>query len=262
MNLFYLDSEYSNGNFYLGDIFELAVIAEKSGNVFHTFITIPTPLDSHVQFMCNITDNYLQTHGLSFKQAFASMICFINSETKEEEGPAIIMAHNGFYCDFPLLLTNCIKNKCDIAVMSKYCFIDTFAILQQAARDGTHDLPHRLSLKALSENVFGHTDISRHTAGDDATTLMMIFQHDPYRTILIDNINNNKNNRYNTNTITWHLNNKMPIPIVKLYRLARGVTSPQRLSLLLTTYVREKTAFNKANVNKIALYYFHNTSVF
>ena len=104
MNRFYLDTEYSNGNFYLGDIFDLALIAETSGHVFQTLIRIPSPLDNYVQFMCNITDKILQQEG---------------------------MTHSEFLCDFPLLLTNCIKNKCDIATMLHYRFIDTVKIIQK-----------------------------------------------------------------------------------------------------------------------------------
>ena len=44
MNRFYLDTEYSNDNYYLGDIFEIAVLSEKSGYIFHSYIKIPQPL--------------------------------------------------------------------------------------------------------------------------------------------------------------------------------------------------------------------------
>ena len=167
MNLFYFDTEYSNGNYYLGDIFEMALISERSGNMFHVLITIATPLDSYVKFLCHITDKDLQSKGISFKQAFDAMVSFINNETKEGEGPATIMAHSGYHSDFPLLLTNCIKNKCDSTSMINYCFIDTLTILRKEAEDTTRNTvfsidtlaaddsktraPVRLSLKSLSE---------------------------------------------------------------------------------------------------------------
>ena len=33
---FYLDLEFTNGNYYLSDILEIALVAEESGNTFHS----------------------------------------------------------------------------------------------------------------------------------------------------------------------------------------------------------------------------------
>ena len=275
MNLFYLDTEYSNGNFYLGDIFDLSLIAAKSGNVFHTLINIPLPLDNYIKFMCNITDSKLWREGVSFEEAYKSMIAFINFEVeeteneKEEEDIAevTIMAHNGYLADFPLLLVNCYKNKCDTTAMSNYRFVDTLQMLQKEAENETpvfsietvnnNNIPHSLSLKSLANQVLRNTDQRPlHNSYTDAQTLMQVFTHESYRSILMNNINN-KTNTYNVNVIQDYLDVKLPVSIdTMMYNLATNVESPHELTLLLSAHVREKTSMNKKSVSNIAMYYY------
>ena len=38
--MFYLDMEFTNGNYYLADILELALVAEESGYVFHSYVLV------------------------------------------------------------------------------------------------------------------------------------------------------------------------------------------------------------------------------
>ena len=40
MGKFYLDLEFTNGNFYLADILELALLSEESGYAFHSYVKI------------------------------------------------------------------------------------------------------------------------------------------------------------------------------------------------------------------------------
>ena len=246
MSLFYLDTEFSNGNFYLGDIFEIAVISERSGNAFHTLIKIPTRLDSYVKFICSITDNVLQREGITFKQAFDGMINFINTEAKGE--PVIILAHSGFLFDFPLIVINCLKNKCNTDAMTNYQFIDTLQILQQ---EGESINNTGFSLKTLSIKVLGNTMPVLHSAFNDAKTLMQIFQHSPYKNILSQNVMKT----FTIQSINQYLSSKMPITIDNLYKLCANVSSTEQLWLLLSKHTRENTAVNKSTVKKICSYY-------
>ena len=41
MGKFYLDMEFTNGNYYLSDILEIALIAEESVNAFHSYVSLP-----------------------------------------------------------------------------------------------------------------------------------------------------------------------------------------------------------------------------
>ena len=249
MSLFYLDTEHSNGNFYLGDIFELALISEKSGNAFHTLIKIPTQLDNYLKFMCCITDQKIRKEGIKFEQAFDDMIDFVDIEADGKK--VILAAHSGFLADFPLLLINCIKNRCDIHKMNEYDFVDTLQILQKDTDiKTTHNTG--FSLKSLAEKVLGDRMLALHSAYNDAVNLKNIFSDDPYKDILMRNLTNT----YDLQTIHQHVNSKMPITIDDLYTHGANVSSPDRLSLLLSKHVREKTALNKSNVNKIASYYY------
>ena len=40
MGKFYLDLEFTNGNFYLSDIFDLVLLSEESGYAFHSYVKI------------------------------------------------------------------------------------------------------------------------------------------------------------------------------------------------------------------------------
>lgn len=271
MNLFYLDTEYSNGNFYLGDIFDLSLIASKSGNVFHTLINIPLPLPHYLQFMCNITDCKLQCEGVLFKEAYKAMVAFItceveeNKDDEEESSEVAILAHNGYLADFPLLIANCYKNNCDTTAMSKYIFVDTLQLLQKEAETETpfcsietfNSLPNSLSLKSLASQVLQNThQLKLHNAYTDADTLMKVFTYEPYKSILMTNINN-KRNTYNVNAIQDYLDVKLPVSIDSMmYNLATNADSPHQLTLVLSTYVHEKTSMNKKSISNIGMYYY------
>ena len=53
MGRFYLDREFTNGNYYLADIIEIALIAEESGNAFHSYVKIPYSIPRRVQQLTN-----------------------------------------------------------------------------------------------------------------------------------------------------------------------------------------------------------------
>ena len=38
MGRFYLDMEFTNGNYYLTDILVIALVAEESGKIYHNYI--------------------------------------------------------------------------------------------------------------------------------------------------------------------------------------------------------------------------------
>ena len=49
MGMYYLDLEFTNGNYYLVDILEIALVAEESGNVFHSYVKIHYSVPQCVQ---------------------------------------------------------------------------------------------------------------------------------------------------------------------------------------------------------------------
>ena len=64
---FYLDTEYTNGNYYQGDIFEIALVSEDTGRVFHQYVKIPYNLPKNSKRLCNINDEVIRHKRVSFK---------------------------------------------------------------------------------------------------------------------------------------------------------------------------------------------------
>ena len=60
MGRFYLDTEFNNGNYYLADIIEIALVAEESGNAFHSYVKIHDSIPRRVQQLTNITNKTLK----------------------------------------------------------------------------------------------------------------------------------------------------------------------------------------------------------
>lgn len=259
MDVFFLDTEFTNGNFYLGDIFEIGLVSERSGNGFHAFIKPPYRLDHYIKFLCQITDRFLQKEGSSFKKTYDDMINFINSEVAGRRSPSttiIIAAHGGFSSDFALLVTNCLKYQCNIGAMADYKFIDTVQILQKERESNNYYIEDSLSLQCLAIKVLGEPPGRLHSAFHDATTLKNIYQETAHKNILSQNITNNINT-HTLESLRTHVTSKMPLTIEEICKMKYSVSSPQRLSLLLTQHMRNKTALKKKTVNKISSYYYY-----
>ena len=56
MGKFFLDMEFTNGSYYLTDIIEMALVAEESGNAFHSHIRIHLSIPKRVRGLTNITN--------------------------------------------------------------------------------------------------------------------------------------------------------------------------------------------------------------
>ena len=56
MGKFFLDLEFTNGNYYLSDIIELALIAEETGKVFHKYVKIHYRIPNRVRELTRIND--------------------------------------------------------------------------------------------------------------------------------------------------------------------------------------------------------------
>ena len=57
MGKFYLDLEFTNGNYYLVDILEIALVVGESGNVFHSYVKIHYSVPKRVQQLTGITNS-------------------------------------------------------------------------------------------------------------------------------------------------------------------------------------------------------------
>ena len=99
MGRFHLDMEWTNGNFYLGNIFEMAVISEDSEHEFHSYVKIHYKLSENIKFLCGIMDDTLENND-SFASVFISLLNFLEKEQAMSNTPPIIIAHGGYDHDF------------------------------------------------------------------------------------------------------------------------------------------------------------------
>ena len=160
MGKFYLDMEWTNGNFYLGDIFEIAIVSEDSGNIYHSYVKMHYKLPQRIKFLCGICDEVL-INGNTFKKVFQELTGFI--EREQSSTPPVIIAQGGFDHHFPMLLSNCMKHKCNIAILKKYAFVDSMLVLKQLGYP-------KPGLETLITNLIGKK-VKRHSALSDAKAL-------------------------------------------------------------------------------------------
>ena len=160
MGRFYLDMEFTNGNYYLADIIEIALVAEDSGYTFHSYVNIHYSIPRRVQELTTISNNIIRTIGLSFVDVMQGLVEFINQES--DSLPPLIIAHGGYLHDFPILLANCMKHNVDYTPLAMYTFVDSMQLLQ----DEGYTKP---GLDALCQHL--QIDSKRHSALKDAKVL-------------------------------------------------------------------------------------------
>ena len=240
---FYLDTEYTNGNYYQGDIFEIALVSAETCRIFHQYVKIPYNLPKNVKRLCNINDEVIQCKGVSFKYMINRLLQFVKSETNAP----ILVAHAGYLFDFPILFVNCIKLNINIeAAFASFAFIDTVRVLKEK---GGYIKP---GLKTITNVKFHH-----HSAIEDAKTLMHVFtKQSPY----IELINNcdgelcQNSLIFSKNDILQFLEKKLPITIHELFQLVNSVQSGIDLLYILEEYAKRKSPLNKKQILKLSIY--------
>ena len=148
--------EFTNGNYYLADILEIAVVAAASGNVFHSYVKIHYSVSKMVQQLTGITNSTINTHGVPFRNVMNGLVEFLQHEQAHSETVTIIIAHGGYLHDFPILLANCMKhNYDDHTVLTELMYVDSMRILQDEGykRPGL-DAPVKISISR--ESVIPH----------------------------------------------------------------------------------------------------------
>ena len=228
MGVFYIDTEFTNGNFYLGDIFEIACLSEDSGYIFHSYINIGYKIPNYVKRLCDVTDEKIKSCP-SFYNVMTELINFISME--ERHAPTKIVAHGGYLSDFPLLLANCMKENFDYTWFKKCEFIDSVKELQ---RHG-YKRPGLDSLSSSPNRV--------HSAVRDVELLREIATKLLPQTL----------NIYTLRDIEQYMQIKMPISIAELRNLAADTS--RHLEAVLYELAVEKTALSKKQAWKIARYY-------
>ena len=237
MTRFFLDTEYTNGNYYQGDIFEIALVSENTYRIFHQYVKIPYSVPNNVKRLCNISDKVLQQKGVSFTHMIKRLTRFVKSETKT---PTII-AHAGYAFDFPLLFTNCMKHNLNVQIIfQNYAFVDSVKVLQNAGvrKPGLHTI--------------ANASYQRHSAASDAKTLVDVFNNkEMYANLIKQN-----DIKYSVNDMLQVLRKKLPISIDDLCYLSSSVNTREELTYILKQYVRIKSALSSEQLLKVSIYAF------
>ena len=110
MGKFYLDLELTNEYNYLSDIFEIALLAEVSGNDFHSYVSLHYSVPKRVQQLTGMT---IKSRGLPFREVMDGLVEFLHREQVQSETIPVIIEHGGYLHDFPSLLANCMKHDYD-----------------------------------------------------------------------------------------------------------------------------------------------------
>ena len=240
MGKFYLDMEFTNGNYYLADILEIALVAEESGYAFHSYVKIHYSVPKRVSELTNITNKIIKTNGCPFRDVMIRLVEFLQHEQAHSDTIPIIIAHGGYLHDFPILLASCMKYKYyDFTTLAGCIYVDSMRVLREQGYE-------RPGLDALCVDL--NIERKSHSALEDAKILMAVCNR---KSVMFE-----QSYGYTFNDIVYHLNIKLPIPIQDVYNLAVECTSYQELTSILYDYVTPKTALNLTQVCKIAYWYF------
>ena len=243
MGLFYLDTELTNGNYYLGDIFEIAVLSEDRNQIFHSYINTRRPISRYVLNMCNVTLERIK-QSPPFHEVMESFFSFIKREeaASNTTTSTIIIAHAGFYFDFPLLFVNCMRRQNGrnfLAEMKNFKFVDSVQALQ-----------YGYGYKKTSLSFLTGEKERVHSAIKDVELLRGVVKN--YR---IDK-NFNLSPLFSMQDIIQYLNSKLPISIDELRKLACTTSTRESFEIILYEHAITKSALSKKQVCNIANIYF------
>ena len=97
-----MDVEFTN-------VIEMTLVAEESGNAFHSYTWIHYSIPKRVKGLTNITDRTLAAIGCDLNNSMTALVEFIHNEQLQSATDSVIIAHGGYLHDFPILLANCMK---------------------------------------------------------------------------------------------------------------------------------------------------------
>ena len=170
MGVYYFDTEYVNNNLYTNDIIELSLINSKSKNIFTSVIKLPYNLPHFNTKLTGITNNELNKRGVSFPEAFSSMLKFIDNEEETTDLSDVLwIAQDGFRTDYPMLISNAYKHDC--AYMLRKLKDVKFADSMIAFKNLGYEKP---GLPALAKKFNINTNGQRHRSYMDVKILMQL----------------------------------------------------------------------------------------
>lgn len=172
------------------------------GNTFHSYFKIHYSVPRRVKELTMITDDLLTTVGCTFKDVFASLISFIKSELSLGIGQPVIISHSGFLFNFPILISNCVKHGIKDFDILQHCL---FTVSLQVFRDegyqraGFNSICQECCIKRATHSAFKDVELLRMVYKDQIISKTYTFK----------------------GVMTVFMNNKLPVPITQIYKLAR-----------------------------------------
>ena len=232
MNIFFLDLEYSDSNLYKGEIFEIAVLSDKSGNIFHTYIQIVGVIPAFVETLCGVKDKNVKALGISFTAAMSDLWKFIKGESNGEN--SMIISHGNW--DFPMITANLERNNISFSGFEEFFYINSVKIM----------LANGIEKPGLDQFAIR----TRHSAVDDVNILQKVVHQyvtvrDLYRNFI------------SFDEILTDLKERLPISFLDLFELVNNSVTKVDFKNKLYTYIKEKSQLKNKNMNEIADFYFN-----
>ncbi len=190
--LLFLDFETTGLSVVSDEIVEVGLVSDSCGALFGTVVR-PRALPSKGDSVHGIPDAELEA-GPPFPTAFARMLRFINylqlsmvesehEDTDEEEEccrrlprmpdeiPSVLLvAHNGFRFDFPMLLSEAWRKRASLDVLTEWYYADSLSVFN--AR-GAASLGGCVKLQCLVRSCAAE-HLRAHRALDDAIALQAV----------------------------------------------------------------------------------------
>ena len=129
------------------DILEIALLAEESGNVYHSYIKINYSVPKLVQLLTGITE-LLKLTGFHLETRWMAMLNLFDVK----EHTLNTKAHGGYAHNFPILLASCMKhNYNDYTVLTE--LIVSLSCRTQATTARVWESPHELRMRKRSNDL-------------------------------------------------------------------------------------------------------------
>ena len=162
----YIDTEFTDGNLYAGDLIEIAAVSDPSGNTFHTLVKPTGEVPREVEQLTGLTTAIVNKEGMTAANALEALDNFFYTEQESDNHLTTIVAHGGANSDFPILFASCIKNQTSLNSLKNASFLDSVKLLKKSGinRPGLATLCARYGIK--NEN--------RHSAYWDAYALKTV----------------------------------------------------------------------------------------
>ena len=162
----YIDLETTGLDIEKSNIVEIAAVTME-GECFSTVVLPPNNLLDAPPAVHGIQQTELD-EGPTFSVAlsrFTSFLAHVKMRTRRE---LLVVAHNGFNFDFPLLISEALRNRIDISALANYLYCDTLHVFRAVPAELHLDC---VKLQCLRNRLCAPTSMQSHRAREDCMVL-------------------------------------------------------------------------------------------